>query len=216
MLRDLLRSLVATSFTKQGLRDWMGREDDAPFESLAANDLIEPASDNVSCSLIVGVDERFGECELWTMSVAGVSIAKARIGKPIARAAAQVLLDGVVRRAVELNDVPNALYSIETIELFGSFNRPGAEPVGDVDLRVLCTRRAPGERHGPLGGELDAAMAAYRRVRRLLTAGSPRIDLQLDEGVLRPLPDGADPALVFVRSSSAHTLTPPAGRSSTR
>lgn len=47
------------------------------------------------------VDSPDGSLEYWGTTIAGNALAKARIGKPIPRAKAQVLLDGLVDRAKE-------------------------------------------------------------------------------------------------------------------
>jgi hypothetical protein len=142
---------------------------------------------------------------LWQNTIAGRALAKARIGTPTPRARAEALLAGVIDRARDVNGDPGQLFWVESIELFGSLSRPDTTAVGDVDLRVLIAHRYVGDalldelaRRWP-GSAIDALNAATRQLHRCLTGGSPKIDLQLDETISLPLPDGAQPVTVYTR-----------------
>lgn len=77
----------------------------------------------------------------WETTVKGIALAKARIGRPMPRQKARELLEGLIARAVAVNADGRSLFTIERVEVFGSFADPERDEVGDVDVRVLFDRR---------------------------------------------------------------------------
>ncbi len=71
--------------------------------------------------------------------VTGNGLAKARIGKPMPRQKAAQLLDELLDRAATVNADHDSLFSVERIELFGSFADPDRQEVGDVDQESSST-----------------------------------------------------------------------------
>lgn len=215
-LRRLLRLVRGAVFTPAGFADAIKAEshEAAPlFAVLESQGLIESGADPWDEPFLLGDDEDpdGDDIEWWRTSVAGNALAKARIGKPMSWLEGQRLLAGLVERARDVNDDPGELFIIESIELYGSLTRPSADTVGDVDVRVLVSHRFNGRAHVDElwrrrpGNPLAAAEAALRQLRRVLTGGSSRIDLQLDELPGQPLPDGATVDVVYRRDDDAHS-----------
>jgi predicted nucleotidyltransferase len=126
---------------------------------------------------------------LWLTTVRGNALAKARIGKPMSRADAQKLCEGVIARAKEVNASDDWLHWVVELSLYGSFAAPGDEPVGDVDLAVHLERRyedddymrrnddmidADGARPQTI---IDVLGYAEVKILRHLRGRSPRVDL---------------------------------------
>lgn len=151
--------------------------------------------------------------DYWGTTLAGNALSKARIGKPMHRAKAEKLLEGLLDRVEAVNADPYGLFTVEKIEIFGSFADPAREMVGDVDAHVLFDRRVEGDDF--IRRALEAAVRAedsgrsfkshvdrlsfaeldfYRRLRN----GSPRLDIQFDAvGHEDPLPPGVTTQVVF-------------------
>jgi hypothetical protein len=208
-LRQILRRLIDSVFTPAGFAHIAGcppHEAADLFATLERGGLIESGADPLGAPLIVGIGESSDPPVLWRTTIAGNALAKARIGKPMRRDIAERHLAEVIARAGEFNDDPDELFYVEPIELFGSLTRPEPTHVGDIDLRVMLSRRLPGDGHVRAlqdrwpGTILDALTAATRAVHRRLTRGARSIDLQIDETAPRPVPDGAHPVVVYTRA----------------
>ena len=207
-VRDLLRRLAGKLFTAEGLAALLAGTDRDPAEvlgMLAHHGLVESGAERHTAPVVHGDGELLDDAVLWQNTIAGSALAKARIGTPMPRARAEALLAGVIERAREVNGDPGQLFWVESIELFGSLSRPDTTRVGDVDLRVLIAHRYAGDalldelaRRWPRNA-IDALNAATRELHRCLTGGSRKIDLQLDETISLPLPDGAQPVTVYTR-----------------
>lgn len=209
-LRSLLRCLLDSSFTVAGLSRVAGGIVADGSVLLGVLRQIGLVSDhaNLQSSFVVHDDhEKLDSAELWGLTTSGRALARARIGVAMPRHHAEELLSGVVERARATNANPDGFFFVETIELFGSLSTQADGPVGDVDLRVLISHRLNGsdivkELQRRFGGDsLRALGKATAQLRRHLTGGSPRIDLQLDESLPRPLPDGAQPVVVYQRQT---------------
>src|SRR5207248_8644989 len=74
--------------------------------------------------------------EFYRTTIAGNALAKARVGKPMARTDAVKLLEGVIARAEDANRSGRWLDWVVEIVLYGSLALEGDEPVGDVDVAV--------------------------------------------------------------------------------
>jgi predicted nucleotidyltransferase len=83
----------------------------------------------------------------WCATLRGGALANASFLKPIARAKAQVLLNGVLERAAAYNADPGKPLWIERISVFGSFLNPDATDFGDIDLNVILVDREPDDPH---------------------------------------------------------------------
>ena len=156
---------------------------------------------------------------LWGTTITGNALSKARIGKPMGRRTAQELLDGLIARSAAINEDPSNAFTIERIEIFGSFVGPSRSEIGDVDVHLLFDRRVDGDRFVAMAMEAaDAVEKSGRRFssylhrltylekefRRQLQGGSPRLDIQFhavghDES---RLPEGIVTRLVYSRSLS--------------
>jgi hypothetical protein len=156
--------------------------------------------------------------ELWRTTVAGNALAKARIGKRMPRERAERYLREFLERVEEVNADPDELWWVEHVELFGSLADPTSDEVGDVDVRVLAECRDDPDTHT---ARVQAVSNAARRrghrfpnvvaevfhaqtlFTRRLRGQSNRIDMQLDVGQPRPLPDGAVTVTVYERARAA-------------
>lgn len=83
---------------------------------------------------VVGQDE-------WTTTVRGGALAGASFLKPITRAKASILLDGLLKRARAYNADPDKPLWLDEITVFGSFLDPDAEDFGDLDIHYAFSRR---------------------------------------------------------------------------
>jgi predicted nucleotidyltransferase len=151
--------------------------------------------------------------EYWGTTIAGNALAKARIGKPIPRAKAQELLDGLVDRARAINADPASPFLVARIAVFGSFVDETRSEVGDVDVHLVFERRVDGDRYGELAEQAaTAAEAGGRRFRslierlghldtefrRFLRGASHRLDIQFESPREDPrLPPGVAPIEVY-------------------
>ena len=188
----------------------------ADFEELVAE--AGAADPVVTCRELseLGLVERTehsSEGDPWlTTTVAGTALGKARIGTPMTRAKADTILAGVLQRVQEVNADPDALWWVESVELFGSMNDPTKAVVGDVDLRVLLRPRHDSETHFELtkaaakaSGRhfstlIDELFYASLELQRRIRGRSNRVDIQFDDGALRPLPDGAAATEIYLRA----------------
>ena len=110
-VRDLLRKV-------QGFSSWERPFEltDAVWEHLREEDLVED-----------------GERGNYCLTVKGHAFSNARIGKPMTRAKAKTLLEGVVERAATINALKPGL--VRSIDVFGSYTTE-KELLGDIDLVV--------------------------------------------------------------------------------
>lgn len=114
-------------------------------------------------------------------------------------------------RVAQINTDSDELYDIERVELFGSMLSDDASEVGDVDVRVLARQRYPFDEHrmrarqaiesadASIGSIVDELMWPSNRIRVRLKNRSPKLDIQLDVGESRPLPDGTVTRIVYER-----------------
>ncbi len=102
----------------------------------------------------------------WNTTTAGGALTMASFRKPIHRARAQALLDGVVTRAVEYNADDTKPYLVTKITLFGSYLHADVSHVGDLDLKVDFGERRPGS--ASPDAILEHARRSGRRFRSFL------------------------------------------------
>lgn len=79
----------------------------------------------------------------WNTTITGGALTMASFLKPISRARAEKLLAGVLERAADYNADDGKLYVITEMAVFGSYLRPDAVELGDLDLAVKLTGRRP-------------------------------------------------------------------------
>ncbi|MFX1822324.1 hypothetical protein PV768_21350 [Pseudarthrobacter sp. CC4] len=77
----------------------------------------------------------------WDSTIQGNALAMAGFGKPIRRKTADRLVAGLVERAHAYNADPGKPLFIGTLRVFGSYLRPGIDPLGDVDIELPYGRR---------------------------------------------------------------------------
>jgi hypothetical protein len=216
-LRELMRLLREVAHSTSALSDRLPRDDEHrrnAVERLATDGLIEPTEDwNSFMELADDESPSDPSVVLWTTTISGNAIAKARIGSPISRVKAQQLLDGVLQRAEEVNRSTDWLHWVEAIVLYGSFATVGDGPVGDVDVGVDLGLRLPPEeylerqrkmiqRDSARCRDIVEAMGyAETKLLRHLRGRSSRVDLVM-HNVQHPLPPGAIHRVVFERAAS--------------
>ena len=142
------------------------------------------------------------------LSSATGALGKARVGKPMARAEAMKLLEGVVARAEDANGSDRWLDWVVELVLYGSLAVEGDDPVGDVDVGVRIEPRfGPDDYVARQEQLIDADGAQPRsivdtlgfaqvKLFRHLRGRSPRVDL-VETGPSRPLPPGAVTRTVY-------------------
>ncbi len=157
--------------------------------------------------------------EVWTTTIAGNALARARIGKPMARTKAESLLDGVVERARAANESGQWLDWVHRIVLYGSLADETRTSVGDVDVGVVLVPRLNREQYRELTEHLletdrpslsnfvEEVAYPARKLLRYLRAKSPRIDLVQ----LRPDGSGIPPGGAPHRGLSPGDPGPRAG-----
>lgn len=158
----------------------------------------------------------YQDLEYWGTTIAGNGLAKARIGKPMPRQKAAQLLDELLGRAATVNADDDSLFSVEWIEVFGSFADPDRQHVGDVDARVVFDRRVDGDeflrRVSAVAAEaeakgrrfnnpLDRLSFAELEFQRYVRGRSRRLDIQFDAlGHEKALREGAVTQVVYARA----------------
>jgi len=134
----------------------------------------------------------------------GTQLAKAHIGSPLSRAAAEALLDGFLDRVRAVNRDPRSTHVIESVTLYGSLGDPDRQEVTDVDL-IAFTRRRHGSTagNGPTGASglssasarrwplEDQALTERTGLHALLRADHDRLDIT----VVDELSDNMSPLL---------------------
>lgn len=177
-----------------------------------AQDPVTTCRELVELGLVERTEHSSDDAPWLTTTVAGTALGKARIGTPMARAKAERVLAGVLERVREVNADPAALWWVESVELFGSLNDPKREAVGDVDLRVLLKARHDSETHFDLtkaaarasgrqfSSLIDELFYASLELQRRIRGRSNRVDIQFDDGALRPLPEGAMVTEIYRRA----------------
>ncbi len=157
----------------------------------------------------------YEDLEYWGTTITGNGLAKARIGKPMPRQKAAQLLDELLDRAATVNAGDDSLFSVERIELFGSFANPDRQEVGDVDARVVFDRRVDGDefmrrasaaateaeaKGCRFNNALDRLSFAELEFQRYLRGRSRGLDIQFDAlGHEKALPEGVVTHVVYTR-----------------
>ncbi|SCX38853.1 hypothetical protein SAMN03159343_0521 [Klenkia marina] len=91
--------------------------------------------------------------EFHTSEDTGGGLANASFQKPISRARAQVLLEGVLERTRAYNADDTKPLRISEVAVFGSYTRPDVDQLGDLDLAIVLTPRTEEwlqDSHNPL------------------------------------------------------------------
>ena len=153
--RELVRSMRDVALSLGVVGQIMGVSDEqarAVVEDLVGEGFLRSVqlADSHSFRIRDDEDEAAGTknaIQLWKTTIAGNALAKARLGKPmLSRQTAQALLDGLIARAVTVNESSESAFTVEWIEVFGSFTEPSRSEVGDVDVHLLFDRRVDGDR----------------------------------------------------------------------
>jgi len=201
-VRGIMRMMHHAAFSVRGLALQLGIDDSAArslVKALREAGLIEPPT--TVGPWYAAEDEGSGrhQPKLWTTTIAGAAVGKARIGVPMPRAKAQALLDEVLERVEKANASDEWLHWVERVVLYGSFARDGDAPVGDIDLAVFLEPRCTGDefldrqyemidRDGARPSTFAATVLyAHAKLLRFLQGRSPRVDLADHTGE-RPLP----------------------------
>lgn len=203
-VRDVMRRLSGRSMRYDALEELVGEA--------GAQDPVATSRELAELGLVERTEHSSDDDPWVTTTVAGTALGKARIGTPMARSKAEKVLVEVLDRVREVNADPDALWWVESVELFGSLNDPTREAVGDVDLRVLIKARHDSETHFELtkaaarasgrrfSSLIDELFYASLEFQRRIRGRSNRVDIQFDDGALRPLPDGATVTEVYRRA----------------
>lgn len=201
------RTAVARRFPVVGTR--------AVFEQLVEEGYVRRIPDGVNINMLMeSTSSSAKRDDHWTTTVQGTQLAKARIGKRIARAKADTLLAAFMERVEVINTDPAGLFWIDVVEVFGSYASGDGE-VGDIDLRVLACGRfdrneqiereaAAAERSGRRFNTLiDRLGYAQMQLLRDLKARSQYLDIQLDFEHPGALPEGTRTTVVYEREPSS-------------
>jgi hypothetical protein len=130
----------------------------------------------------------------WRPTLDGNRLAKARIGKPIPRAKAQASLDALLDRVSGVNADQNALFWVETVEVFGSFNDASRDRVGDVDVRLVYSCTIDSGRNLSYVGAMFFLDSQFRK---RLNGRNLDIEFSRTEAI-QPIPD-PNPQVVYRR-----------------
>jgi len=218
-VRELMRLMRWTAHSVAGLA---GVLEISPAEATTlAADLrdagLVDVDEHHSGSYVVGRDEELTsgpQPQLLVTTISGNALAKARIGKPMARSEPRRFCDGVIARAKGVNASDEWLHWVVEVGLYGSFAVPGDGPVGDVDLAVRLEPRY--EHEGYLWRNedmIDADRArpqtiietlgyAEEKLLRYLRGRSPRVDLLQGGSRGSGLPPGVTPVPLYEFSPS--------------
>jgi hypothetical protein len=121
---------------------------------------------------------------LWHLTNDGKSLAKAFIGEPLNRDAAETHLSTALARIESVMNDPDAILTIQTVHLCGSLLNSTKTEFGDVDVLVRVTR----SRDNPLdsGGALE----------RQIAAGDPHLDIMVYDDLNWPYPIAVGSAVI--------------------
>lgn len=210
--RSLMRTLQFEAYSTRALADRFGTSEDGAgtlVETLCEAGLIE-ATESAG-RYMLGPGESIDRLpRLWRTTVSGNALAKARIGKPIARATAIRLLDELLDRVRAANEGDEWLHWIDRVTLYGSLMQPDKDVVGDIDIAVELTDRFEDSEFDTRQSEMivrDSAsprsiieQIGYGQLKlvRHLRGRSGRIDLELKH-VGDDLPAGATSSVVYER-----------------
>ena len=213
--RDLVRLLQRHPHSIRGLGQHLGVAEDqasALVGDLEEEGLVEQV-EAAGVYVIADDEDDRSLPAVWSTTIAGNALAKARLGKPIARRKASELLDELLARAREVNDDAAWLHWVNEVILYGSFATEGDHPVGDLDIAVRLQARFEAEdlRHRQREmierdgahprSMVERAFYAHMKLIRHLRGRSGRIDLvEIDDA--RPLPPGATGITVYRREDS--------------
>jgi predicted nucleotidyltransferase len=180
------------------------------MDELIALDLVRSAERGGTFR--IGATEELGELPtLYTTTISGNALAKARIGSPMPRSKAQELLAELIARVDAVNNSDEWLHWVTEVQLYGSLARPQTEQVGDIDVAVRLQQRHDHdeflrrqwlmiENDGAQPGSIVAQIGyAQTKVLRYVRGKSPRVDL-VPLSDREPLPDGATAVLAYQRA----------------
>lgn len=104
----------------------------------------------------------------YATTISGGALAQATFNKPISRKKADELLDGVVERAAEYNEMPGKPLYVEEVTVFGSYLNPQTQELGDLDIHITFGHRSPDTAEPQW--LLDYAYATDRRFNTIVDA----------------------------------------------
>lgn len=218
--RDLMRRIRECAVTVSYVAEFLGVADTEAKSILDRLEhegfmcRVEPFSRGGTLTGVAEGDIPTKELAPWGTTIAGNALSKARIGRPMPRAQAEGLLDGLIARAAAVNEDPTGVFTVESVSVFGSFADPAREQVGDVDVHVVFSRRVDGDEF--LERCLAAADAAAEQghrfathhdrltylemsFRRQIRGPSSRLDVQFDNPDNLRLPPDVTLRTVFSR-----------------
>ena len=145
---------------------------------------------------------------LYTTTISGNALAKARIGKAMSRSQAEKLLADVIARACAINESDEWLHWVVEVQLYGSLARGDSETVGDIDVAARLLERYPHDEYlhrqrdmidhdqARPGSIVEEIGYAQTKVMRHLRGRSPKVDL-VELSDRQPLPEGATATVVY-------------------
>jgi hypothetical protein len=145
-VREILRTLNDVPHSTRALAERLGLDEAAArslVSDLRAEDLIEMCDRSGPYVVTANEDATGPFPEMWSTTIGGAALAKARIGVPMRRVTAQGLLDGVLARVIEVNRSDEWLHWVIEVVLYGSFALDGDGPVGDIDVAVRLEAPQP-------------------------------------------------------------------------
>lgn len=219
-MRGIVSELYRTAYTTRALQELApgGVSGEDLHKRLRADGYIEPADPGMPYRLHDDEQNSDAPPVIWTTTVKGSALAKARIGRPMPREKGERLVDELLSRVRAVNESPDGVYWIEWVDLFGSITDPDRHELGDVDVHVLAVGRFEGREQQLKERELaDRASRDGRRfhdmferlaypqkaLERVLRNRSKLIDLQLDIHSPDRIPSGSTAIRVYERPSAA-------------
>ncbi len=209
-VREVVRLLRHTAFTIRALAVEFGVSDhdaDVLIADLAREGLVERRDEVTNLRMAPG-ETSMPWPDVWSVTLAGSALAKARIGQPMQRAKAEALLAEVLERARIANESEVWLDRVTKIVLYGSLEQTDKSHVGDVDLAIWLEHRYEWDQYRARQQSMidddeafpktlvDELFYARRKLLRFVRGQSPRIDLA-DHSADQPLPPTARGRIVF-------------------
>lgn len=164
--RSLMRSMRNCALSPGRIAHVMGTSTQEAVDRLAELAAVGLVEVSIDAGSRWRAEEEDDAVKYWTATLKGRALAKARLGKPVRRSKAEDVFRAFLGRVEDANNDADELFWVESVELFGSFADPGRHTVGDVDLRVVLSRRDAGDtRLRRVAEAVAAGRAAGRKFR---------------------------------------------------
>jgi hypothetical protein len=215
-VREALRKVYAFGFSVAGAaRHWKRSDKEAAslIRDLVHEGYVEPSSGELIVQLGPGESPT---TPIYALTIAGNALTKAKVGKRMPRDTAQTLLDGLLQRVHEVNADDTWPHVVERVYLYGSFSRPGDDPVGDIDLAIDARPRVSDqdewdqlrdamiERDGAAPRSyMDRVYYPGRKLLTYLRGRSTRLDLEEWQrgNATGGLPPDTEPIMIYERTT---------------